>query len=204
MNSLGDRFRCVVALLSGDAGNDDNTAAYHVAIVMPAMGAAALEEEVAANTVAFGAANKMKIVDWGSDTAALLAAAHGPALAHVSLLRADAVAFADARQQLLAHHDPTLLLLELACEKAMPFAAEYTAGDEWSWIRPPSSYFAELTESERDAAVCIPAVMRCSCPLARATASLLSPSLWMNSAVTLNGMLREVGYKVGCLSKYGS
>ncbi|ESL11828.1 hypothetical protein TRSC58_00413 [Trypanosoma rangeli SC58] len=205
MNSLGDRFRCVVVLLRGVAGDDDDTTpAYRVATVVPATGVAPLEEEVAASTVAFAEAHEMKIVDWGSDAAALLTAARRTSLAHVSLLRADAVTFADTRQQLLAQRDPTLLLLEFACDRAVPSATEVSARDEWSWIRPPPSWFAELTESERGTAVYIPAVMRCSAPLIRATASQLPPSLWRGSAVTLKGVLREVGYKVGCLPKYGS
>ncbi|RNF27340.1 uncharacterized protein Tco025E_00410 [Trypanosoma conorhini] len=205
MNSLGDRFRCVVALLRGVAGDDDDTtAAYRIATVVPATGAAPLEEEVAAGTVAFAAAHKMEAVDWGSDATALLTAARGQALAHVSLLRADAVTFADTRQQLLAQRNPTLLLLELACDRAVPSATGVLAPDEWDWLRPPQSCLAELTESERSAAVYVPAVMRCSAPLLRATAPQPPASLWRGSAVTLNGVLREVGYKVGCLPKYGS
>ncbi|RNF04120.1 hypothetical protein TraAM80_05355 [Trypanosoma rangeli] len=205
MNSLGDRFRCVVVLLRGQAGDDDGTTSvYRVATIVPAMGVAPLEEEVAASIIAFAEAHEMKIVDWGSDATALLTAARRAPLAHISLLRADAATFAGTRQQLLAQRDPTLLLLELACDRAVPSATEVLSRDEWSWIRPPPSCFAELTESERRTAIYIPVAMRCSAPLVRATASQLPLSLWRGTAVTLKGVLREVGYKVGCLPKYGS
>lgn len=94
------------------------------------------------------------------------------------------------------------LLLELAVDAAVPCGAD--DGGEWRWLRPVPSCLAELAAGGRHAALRIPAAVRCAHPVVRAVAPSLPPSSWTADAVTLDGLLREVAYKMNYMPKYGS
>ncbi|KEG07074.1 hypothetical protein DQ04_11011010 [Trypanosoma grayi] len=209
MNSLGEQFQCVVLLASGPADEADVATAYCVAAVMPTTGAVPLADEVAGRIDGFCAVHSVPSADWGHHTAELVAAAKGKALKHVNVLRCESSELAATRKLLLAQRNPTLLLLDITCDKAVPCNGGNDDDDggrtheRWRWLRPTPSCHAELSNGVRGAHVYFPVAMRCSYPLFRVGAPPPLPP-WTAVAVTLEGLLREVGYKVGRLPKYGS
>ncbi|ORC84480.1 uncharacterized protein TM35_000441360 [Trypanosoma theileri] len=224
MNSLGGQFQCVILLVSGRGEETITSTSQSVAVVLPmelTQSSTPLCESVAIHIRDFCALHDISCVDWGHDTSALLTACaeRTDTYTHVSLLRCEDAAIASVREELLAQRRPAVLIVQLACETAVPCgrdelqyntvpncvdaAVAVNPNDDkrrWGWLRPVQSCMAELPGCR---GVCLAALLHSALPLLRARVATPPPK-WTTAAVTMDGLLREVGYKVGCLPKYGS
>ncbi|CCD12911.1 unnamed protein product [Trypanosoma congolense IL3000] len=202
MNALGNQFTCAV-ILSSAARHFSNDANNFWLLLQTDDGALS-PETIVESIHRFCIAHDMKFVDCGSDAATLVHERE----AHVALVRcSDAT---EITQQLLQlGGNPSVITLEIFYSEATTWnPANVMPSDEWQWLRPTPSCLAEMRHSSSGTCgtvASLPATMRCAKPVIRAQLPALGPgSVPWSAAVTLEGMMREVGYKVGCLSKYGS
>ncbi|KAH9600911.1 hypothetical protein LSM04_002646 [Trypanosoma melophagium] len=226
MNSLGGQFQCVILLISGNNTETPTTStSQSVAVVLPTtftQSPTPLCETIAIYIRNFCALHNISCVDWGHDTTALLTACSQctDTQTHVSLLRCEDVTVAKVREVLLARRRPAVLLVQFACDTAVECnrdEMQYNAVNSplhgtvvvnpnddrrrFGWLRPVQSCLAEMPLC--GTVVCMTVILQSAVDILRVRAATPVPN-WTSAAVTIDGLLREVGYKVGCLPKYGS
>lgn len=209
MNALSGKFTCAVLLTSDPSAVGSSTkvsvGVQNIAVVLQHQeNDIPLIESVASHIQRFCAIHNISCVDCGRDIASLLKES-----AHVVVVRCeDRAATGEVSTQLLQQtSEPIVIVLEIDCSSPSKWdIRDSESNSGWKWLQPTPSCLAELQKHGGcSSGVWLQAAMRCSKPVVRVQ---LPPSPQTSvpwaSAVTLDGLMREVGYKVGCLPKYGS
>ncbi|KAH8617638.1 hypothetical protein ERJ75_000351900 [Trypanosoma vivax] len=213
MNALEGRLKCVVFLTCRGEKGANNQAGFasktivgacQFVVIQKPVCLTPVQETISAHINQFCKAHGVSFMNYALDKSALIADSVSQ-LPHVSLHICSQDDLETLAECLLRHRSPSVLLVEIRCDSPISKDdVESAAGDEWDWLRPKQSCMAELRHEEWDNAnELLPVTMWCAEPVIRSfprSAELANET----SIVTLDGLMRELGYKVGCLPKYGS